>query len=229
MTFLCARRLRRSVLAASVALLSACTTSGTTFNTAGLNQIVAGRTTLDQASGYLGAPPVDVWRQGGSTLARWAYKGTIATDAVYFRQEAWLRFGPDGTFQHMEDSVNLPLNRRPRTAEEADRAAQAERDRAARQTAAVPAQATAAPTVPQSPDTDTVPVPDVPEIEPASLAIPPSAAPAASISGKAAPSRQTNPARKPAASKPPPPAANPLLPAGTRVIPGVTYPVQKSH
>lgn len=229
-------RLGWAALAISAALLSACASTGESFNTAGLDRIVTGRTTMEQASGYLGARPVDVWRQGDTTLARWAYKGTVATDAVYFRQEAWLRFGPDGTFQRMENSVNLPLNRHPRTAEEADREARAEQQRIAREapprTVVVQsAQETDAGATP-------VAVPAAEAIQPASLTIPPTAAPAAARpsakpakparAGQSSRTGRSAPAKKPAASgQGAASAANPLLPAGTKVIPGVTYPVQK--
>src|SRR5690606_3171189 len=172
-------RLRLAVLAVSAALLSACTSTGASFQSSGLDRIVVGRTTMEQASGYLGAHPVDVWRQGDTTLARWAYKGSVATDAVYFRQEAWLRFGPDGTFQRMENSVNLPLNRRPRTAEEADQ--QARTEQAARQEASrPPVQTVAAPAATEG-ASEAVPVAVQADdaIQPASLTIQPPA-PAAS-------------------------------------------------
>ncbi|MGA0584865.1 MAG: hypothetical protein ACO2ER_13300, partial [Castellaniella sp.] len=173
-----AGRLGLAALTVSVALLSACASTGESFNTAGLDRIVAGRTTLEQASGYLGAAPVDVWRQGDTTLARWAYKGTVATDAVYFRQEAWLRFGPDGTFQRMENSVNLPLNRHPRTAEEVDREARAEQERIARQAASERPSRESAAAVPAEGAGGAMPVavPAAEAIQPASLAIPPSTA-----------------------------------------------------
>lgn len=231
-----ARRLRWAALAVSAALLSACSSTGESFKTSGLNQIVAGRTTMEQASGYLGAQPVDVWRQGDSTLARWAYKGTVATDAVYFRQEAWLRFGPDGTFQRMENSVNLPPKQHPRTAEDADREARAEQERIARE---APPRTVV---VQSSGDTDAaaatpVAVPVVDDIQPASLAIPPDAAPSTAQPAKSAKparsgqssnaGRSASTGRSAAATQGSAPAANPLLPAGTKVIPGVTYPVQK--
>ncbi|MCZ4330642.1 hypothetical protein [Castellaniella denitrificans] len=233
-------RLGWAALTVSVALLSACASTGESFNTAGLNRIVAGRTTLEQASGYLGAAPADVWRQGDSTLARWAYKGTIATDAVYFRQEAWLRFGPDGTFQRMENSVNLPLNRRPRTAEEADREARAEQDRIAHQAVSGqhPKAGAEAATVEEAGGAMPVAVPAAETIQPASLAIPPSATPpAASPSvqsarpvrgGRSSRTGRTASAKKPTAPGTKP-VDNPLLPAGTKVIPGVTYPLQKKN
>lgn len=97
-------------IALAIALLSGCAVSGRPFNKSGLNQIVVGRTTLVQATQYLGSAPVNTWRRNdGSVLARWAYKRSAMTDAVYFRREAWLQFGPDGTFQRFEKTVNVPL------------------------------------------------------------------------------------------------------------------------
>ncbi len=232
-----ARRLRWAALAVSAALLSACASTGESFNSSGLDRIVEGRTTMEQASGYLGARPVDVWRQGDTTLARWAYKGTVATDAVYFRQEAWLRFGPDGTFQRMENAVNLPLNRHPRTAEEADREARAEQERVARQ---APPRTVVVQSV-QETDAGATPVavPAAEAIQPASLTLPPPAAPAPAVqpsvkpakparSGQTSRSGRSAQAKKSAASgQGAASAANPLLPAGTKVVPGVTYPVRK--
>ncbi len=225
-----AGRLRRAALAVSVALLSACASTDV-LNTSGLDRIVEGRTTMEQASDYLGARPVDVWRQGDTTLARWAFKGSLATDAVYIRQEAWLRFGPDGTFQRMENAINLPLNRRPRTAAQADQEARAERQQAGREQAARPAAAAPLPvqaaTAPagETAGAAAVPlaVPAADAIQPASLTIPPPAAPAARTSGKSARTRAGQ------ADAPKAGSANPLLPAGTRVIPGVTYPVRKDR
>ncbi|MHA3902292.1 hypothetical protein ACTPOE_01645 [Castellaniella sp. WN] len=240
-------RMRRVALVVSVsvsaALLSACASTGESFQSAGLDRIVVGRTTMEQASSYLGTHPVDVWRQGDTTLARWAYKATVATDAVYFRQEAWLRFGPDGTFQRMENSVNLPLNRHPRTAEEADREARAEQERIARRAAATrPAvQAGAVEAVVEDAGATPVAVPAAEAIQPASLTIPPPAAPAArpavkpAVQAKPARPGQSSRAGRSVRAKTPVASgqgaasvANPLLPAGTRVVPGVTYPVRKS-
>lgn len=88
--------------------LAACSTTGRSFDTSGMNRIVPGRTTLEQASGILKAEPDHVYRQGdGSALAGWTHKATLVTDAVYFRRELWLRFGGDGRFQHVIDRVNV--------------------------------------------------------------------------------------------------------------------------
>jgi hypothetical protein len=117
-------RIGIAALILAAAGLTGCSTTGNSFDSAGLNRIVEGRTTLAQASEYLRAVPVDTWRRtDGSVLARWAHKGSVVTDAVYFRQEAWLLFGADGTFQRTEKTINMPLMNRTRTQEEADRAA----------------------------------------------------------------------------------------------------------
>ncbi|CAM5190581.1 hypothetical protein CDEF62S_03927 [Castellaniella defragrans] len=93
---------------AGLAGLAGCSTTEESFHSAGLGRIVEGQTTLAQASDDLGAQPVDRWQQGDTLLARWAYRGTVATDAVYLRQEVWLRFGPDGRFMRTERTVNVP-------------------------------------------------------------------------------------------------------------------------
>lgn len=96
----------------AVALLAGCAVSGHPFNKSGLKQIVVGRTTLAQATQYLESAPINTWRRNdGSVLARWAYKRSAITDAVYFRREAWLQFGSDGTFQRFEKTVNIPLTK----------------------------------------------------------------------------------------------------------------------
>jgi hypothetical protein len=192
-----ARRWRRlAVSAAAAALLAGCTVTGNGLHTSGLDRVVVGRTTLAQASEDLGAQPTDVWQQGDTVLARWAYKGTLATDAVYARQEVWLRFGPDGTFQRMENSVNLPLQHRPRTAAQADREAAGQRPPAAPPSSgAAGAQA----------DGDGM------------IVIPGNGEPAGPV--PVPPPAPLSTTAAPAAG------AQPLLPAGSRVVPGATYPL----
>lgn len=203
------RMLRGLMLSASLIIMAGCSFTGNTFQPSGLDRVVIGRTTLQQAADDLGAQPVDVWRQGdGSVLARWAYRATAATDAVYFRQEVWLRFAPDGTFERQENAINIPLPYRPRTAQEADRAAAAERARRARQqgapsptTEAARPSATDAGAVPNgSSSPQALPVAAPPRVQPAA----PDAMPAAA----ADPTLNTT-----------------LLPAGTQVIPGPAYPL----
>ncbi|HEU0230707.1 MAG TPA: hypothetical protein VFR20_09045 [Burkholderiaceae bacterium] len=94
-----------------VSTLSACSTTGDSFRSAALSSMVPGRTTLAQASDLLGAAPVDTYAHGdGSVLARWAYKVSVVTDAIYARQELWLEFGPDGRFERVVRKVNVPSN-----------------------------------------------------------------------------------------------------------------------
>ena len=91
------------------ALLSACATTGSTFDSSALPMLVPGETTLDQASALLKADPVNVYRQlDGSATARWAHKASLLTDAIYFNQELWLAFGPDGRYQRIVKSINVP-------------------------------------------------------------------------------------------------------------------------
>lgn len=217
------RRIRRSVASLAAALvLAGCSFTGNGLNTSGLDRIVVGRTTLAQASEDLGAQPTDIWQQGETVLARWAYKGTAATDAFYVRQEVWLRFGPDGTFQRMENSVNVPALRHPRTAAEADREAAQQRARAAAAggpgTQGVAASAPAAGS--QAADEGMIVIPGNGE-QPAGQAassqagpipVPP---PPPLSTGKAAPAGAANP--------------QPLLPAGSKVVPGVTYPLPSKN
>lgn len=94
---------------ASLLGLGACSTTGNNFDSAAMPLLVPGQTTMTEASMLLHAEPVNVYRQqDGSALAIWSHKLTLATDAVYFNQELWLAFGPDGRFQHIAKSVNIP-------------------------------------------------------------------------------------------------------------------------
>ncbi|PLC51912.1 hypothetical protein CR159_02545 [Pollutimonas subterranea] len=89
--------------------LAACSTTGSSFDSSGLRYLVAGQTTLDEASGLLHSAPTDTYRQqDGSAMARWSHKASMVTDAIYFNQELWLAFGPDGRFQRIVKSENIP-------------------------------------------------------------------------------------------------------------------------
>ncbi|UHL65305.1 hypothetical protein LSG25_05240 [Paralcaligenes sp. KSB-10] len=89
--------------------LAACSTSGRAFHTSDLEQIKVGQTTLEQASAILDAEPDNIYMQGdGSALAVWAHKASLVTDAIYFRRELWLDFGPDGKFSRVVKSTNVP-------------------------------------------------------------------------------------------------------------------------
>lgn len=94
---------------AACAMLAACSTSGRSFETGDMMLLQRGRTTLEQASRILHADPVNVYyRRDGSALAIWAHKASLVTDAVYFRRELWLTFGPDGTFRRVVERTNVP-------------------------------------------------------------------------------------------------------------------------
>lgn len=89
--------------------LSACSTTGRNFDSSALSLFVPGQTTLAQASSLLGSDPVNIYgRLDGSATARWGHKASLLTDAIYFNQELWLAFGPDGRFERVVESKNIP-------------------------------------------------------------------------------------------------------------------------
>lgn len=100
---------RRAAVSSAFVLLAACSTTGQGFNAMALSKIVPGQTTFEQAQSLLGAAPADIYDQGdGSLMARWAYKASVMTDAIYARQELLLMFDTHGRFQRVVDSVNVP-------------------------------------------------------------------------------------------------------------------------
>lgn len=100
-----------------MAALAACGTTGHSFDSSAIELIVPGQTTLDEASVLLGSEPVDIYRQAnGAATARWAEKASLVTDAIYFQQELWLAFGPDGRFVRIVKKVNVPGSLRPAAA-----------------------------------------------------------------------------------------------------------------
>jgi hypothetical protein len=102
----------RVLAAGFLVLVAACSTTGNSFDSSGLAMLVPGQTTLAQASQLLQGDPVNVYRQlDGSATARWAQKATLATDAIYFNRELWLAFGPDGRYQRVVKSINVPQGR----------------------------------------------------------------------------------------------------------------------
>ena len=191
-----ATRLHAAWVAVLVFVLAGCSTAGESFRASQLGRIVQGRTTLAQASQDLGAEPVNTWQQGDTLLARWAYRGTVATDAVYFRQEAWLRFGPDGRFLRTENTINVPPQYHTLTAEEAT-----QRDAKHR-------------------------------VQP--RAVQPAGSAAASDQAAGHDDEWQPPVAMPVAPPVPvgqqgQPTDAPLLPVGTQVLPGATYPVNHAR
>lgn len=91
--------------------ITACTSTGNSFNTQARNQLVVGVTTMEQAVQILGADPVNTYRQlDGSATSIWARKNSMLTDAIYLNQELWLAFGPDGRFVRVVKTHNLPTS-----------------------------------------------------------------------------------------------------------------------
>lgn len=98
----------RTAAVVAVVALAGCTTTGQFFKTEALADFVPGQTTFADAVRMLGAEPSNTYAQlNGAMLARWAHKGSILTDAIYFRQEATLRFDPQGRFVGIVDTVNI--------------------------------------------------------------------------------------------------------------------------
>ncbi len=104
-----AGRVRNVIAGLAVMALAACATQGNSFDASGLNQMVPGLTTRAQAEALLHAAPHQVYRQlDGSELAVWLHSATVATDALYFRQELWLTFDAAGRFQQVSKRNNIP-------------------------------------------------------------------------------------------------------------------------
>ncbi|WP_394065163.1 hypothetical protein [Alcaligenes sp. WGS1538] len=104
-----AGQVRKAAAGLALTALAACATQGNSFEAAGLNHMIPGQTTRAQAEVLLHAPPHQVYRQlDGSELAVWLHGATVATDALYFRQELWLTFDAAGRFQQVVKRNNIP-------------------------------------------------------------------------------------------------------------------------
>ncbi|HTJ99915.1 MAG TPA: hypothetical protein VL522_09850 [Bordetella sp.] len=95
---------------AGSALLAGCAT-GQNFSTDAVASLQPGRTTMTDAVQILQGMPQQVMPQSdGSTIALWAYKMSLVTDAIYYRREAMLQFAPDGRLARVLDTTNVPLS-----------------------------------------------------------------------------------------------------------------------
>lgn len=100
----------RLALAAGVTLLAACSVTGQDYTGQKLGSLTPGQSTLEQATRALNAPPGQMYPQSdGSMLARWDFKVSFVTDAVYYRKEAVLQFGADGRLIRLVDTTNILL------------------------------------------------------------------------------------------------------------------------
>ena len=95
--------------AALAALLAGCSATGHNFDPAN-STLTPGKTTLEEASRALTAPPDKYYKQtDGTFLALWSFKITFVPDGFYSRKEALLQFGPDGRLLRLVDSTNILL------------------------------------------------------------------------------------------------------------------------
>jgi hypothetical protein len=95
---------------AGSALLAGCAT-GQDFSADAVASLQPGRTTMSDAIQILQGMPQQVMPQSdGSTIALWAYKMSVVTDAIYYRREATLQFAPDGRLARVLDTTNVPLS-----------------------------------------------------------------------------------------------------------------------
>ena len=105
----CALNVFRMFAAGVVIALMGCGTTGSNFDASSMDLLVPGQTTLAQASALLKADPADVYRQvNGAAIARWAYRASFVSDAVYFTRQVWLSFDASGHFEHIVKSINVP-------------------------------------------------------------------------------------------------------------------------
>lgn len=103
-----ARCISRVAVVLATLSLTACSSTGRSFDTKALAQFVPGQTTFADAVKFFGAEPVNTYSQlNGTMVARWAHKYSVLTDALYFREEVMLRFDPSGRFERVVDSVNM--------------------------------------------------------------------------------------------------------------------------
>ena len=95
---------------AALALLAGCSATGHNFDPGKLSTLTPGKTTLEEASRALTAPPDKYYKQtDGTFLALWSFKITFVPDGFYSRKEALLQFGPDGRLLRLVDSTNILL------------------------------------------------------------------------------------------------------------------------
>lgn len=100
---------RKTLIGLCLLTLVACATQGSSFKASGLNDLILGQSTRADAELSLQGRPHQVYRQlDGSEMAVWFQGTTLATDAVYFRQELWLQFDAQGRFQQVVKRSHIP-------------------------------------------------------------------------------------------------------------------------
>lgn len=90
-----------------VAVLSACSSTGRSFDGQALSQLTIGESSFDDAVALLGPPDTIYPQSNGGQLAFWQYGRSLLTDAIYYRQSLLLSFDARGLFKQVEDKKNI--------------------------------------------------------------------------------------------------------------------------
>lgn len=92
--------------------LAACSFgTGRYYTDEGVASLVPGQSTMMEATRAFNAPPTAQFTQSdGTTLARWDFKVSLVTDAVYASKSTLLQFGADGRLIRLVDSDNVMLS-----------------------------------------------------------------------------------------------------------------------
>ncbi|ALM83186.1 hypothetical protein [Bordetella sp. N] len=98
-------------LAGAMALAGcAYTTTGRYYTDERVGSLVPGQSTMMEATRAFNALPTQQLPQSdGTLLARWDYKVTLVTDAIYVHKSTLLQFGADGRLIRLLDTDNVML------------------------------------------------------------------------------------------------------------------------
>jgi len=98
----------RFLLASWVCVLSACVSTGHSFNASNIGQLIPGQSTYSDVALNLGAPPEKVYRQvDGTYIAWWMHKTSFINDGFYGRQSVAFEFTAGNHLLRMTDSTNI--------------------------------------------------------------------------------------------------------------------------
>lgn len=94
-----ARFLRLAVFVFCAWLLSACYSTGISYDSDGAKALEPNVSTYDDALLVMGGPPTTVYpRPDGSKWALWQYSRSLMPDAIYFARTTMLEFDPHDIF-----------------------------------------------------------------------------------------------------------------------------------
>ncbi|WP_233234710.1 hypothetical protein [Bordetella sp. LUAb4] len=98
-------------LAGAMSLAACSFTTGRYYTDERVAGLVPGQSTMMEATRAFNAPPTQQFPQSdGTTLARWDYKLSLVTDAVYAHKSTLLQFGADGRLIRLVDTDNVMLS-----------------------------------------------------------------------------------------------------------------------